>query len=269
MFRAVPQRFDYRGVRSAREWRIHGALFLLTSLTTTLAGVAACGARTFRRRAAVVGPAGLLALSSACRFSTTVVDLVKYAMTHERELSRRASRSRGRCLRFCFRMRWGITLRAVTTESTRRCRFSFPRRRCFWQERSARLSRFGRRFRRGGRCSISDLQVRSRDLSLRLPLTVVGYLDCRTTDYRHAAGYAIYFNDPPLFRLIAKLMGVPLDPNSPINPYYMAAWIGLLVTSLNLMPVGQLDGGHGIFALFGPRLHRTDRSHRIRGNCGA
>ncbi len=40
------------------------------------------------------------------------------------------------------------------------------------------------------------------------------------------------------------------------NPFYMAAWIGLLVTSLNLMPVGQLDGGHGTFSLFGPRLHR-------------
>jgi membrane-associated protease RseP (regulator of RpoE activity) len=59
-----------------------------------------------------------------------------------------------------------------------------------------------------------------------------------------------------LFRLLAKLLHVPLDPNAQTTPYYMAAWIGLLVTSLNLMPVGQLDGGHGTFAVFGQRAHR-------------
>jgi membrane-associated protease RseP (regulator of RpoE activity) len=51
-------------------------------------------------------------------------------------------------------------------------------------------------------------------------------------------------------------MGIHLNPNSPTNPYYMAAWVGLLVTSLNLMPVGQLDGGHGTFAVFGQGAHK-------------
>ncbi len=64
----------------------------------------------------------------------------------------------------------------------------------------------------------------------------------------------ITFNDPLLFRLIARAFHVDLN-NSAVNSFYLAAWVGSLVTALNLMPVGQLDGGHGTFALFGQRAH--------------
>ena len=40
-----------------------------------------------------------------------------------------------------------------------------------------------------------------------------------------------------------------------LNSLYGAAWVGMLVTSMNLFPVGQLDGGHAVFAL-SPRMHR-------------
>lgn len=87
-----------------------------------------------------------------------------------------------------------------------------------------------------------------------LPISIIGLLATQPGLGQPAHG--IVFNDPLLFRLVAKILRVPLDPYSPINPYYMAAWIGLLVTSLNLMPVGQLDGGHGTFAVFGQTAHR-------------
>lgn len=87
-----------------------------------------------------------------------------------------------------------------------------------------------------------------------IPISIMGllYLQPAATN----VSYAIIFHDPLLFRLLSKLLNVPLDPYAPTNPYYMAAWIGLLVTSLNLMPVGQLDGGHGTFAVFGKRVHQ-------------
>ena len=88
-----------------------------------------------------------------------------------------------------------------------------------------------------------------------IPVALIGVLTLQP-EPSVGAGAVLIFNDPRLFQIIAKLTGAHLLNASP-NPYYMAAWIGLLVTSLNLMPVGQLDGGHGTFALFASRAHKT------------
>lgn len=67
-------------------------------------------------------------------------------------------------------------------------------------------------------------------------------------------GGGLQFQDPPLFIIITKLVGAPhlID----WNPVYWAAWAALLVTALNLFPVGQLDGGHVVYAITGRRIHR-------------
>lgn len=47
------------------------------------------------------------------------------------------------------------------------------------------------------------------------------------------------------------------NPNEIIHfPYLLAGYLALFFTALNLLPVGQLDGGHIIFGMFGPKRHR-------------
>ena len=88
-----------------------------------------------------------------------------------------------------------------------------------------------------------------------IPVAVVGLLTAVPAPPMPSEG-VIIFNDPPLMQLMAKLLGVRDLAGIEPNPFYFAAWFGLLVTSLNLMPVGQLDGGHATYAVFGRRLHR-------------
>jgi membrane-associated protease RseP (regulator of RpoE activity) len=58
------------------------------------------------------------------------------------------------------------------------------------------------------------------------------------------------------------------EPGQPIwqsqlNPYFMAGWIGMFITGLNMMPVSQLDGGHVIYTLFGKRSYWIARAFML------
>ena len=50
---------------------------------------------------------------------------------------------------------------------------------------------------------------------------------------------------------------------SQLNPYFMAGWVGMLITGLNMLPVSQLDGGHVIYALFGRDAYKIARAFTV------
>lgn len=67
--------------------------------------------------------------------------------------------------------------------------------------------------------------------------------------------YGLQLGEPLLLQFFAWLIFGPIPETYDIvlHPVGFAAWFGLFVTALNLIPIGQLDGGHVAFALFGKR----------------
>jgi membrane-associated protease RseP (regulator of RpoE activity) len=64
----------------------------------------------------------------------------------------------------------------------------------------------------------------------------------------------IQFGTPGLVWLLERIIfpGVP-TADIYLHPIARAAWIGILATALNLLPIGQLDGGHILYALTGEK----------------
>ncbi|RFT16515.1 MAG: hypothetical protein OP8BY_1693 [Candidatus Saccharicenans subterraneus] len=69
---------------------------------------------------------------------------------------------------------------------------------------------------------------------------------------------SILFGEPLLLKLFVRLTFGPVAQNQDLilHPLAVAGWVGLLVTSFNLFPVGQLDGGHILYALFGEKIRK-------------
>ena len=96
-------------------------------------------------------------------------------------------------------------------------------------------------------------------LAATVVVTVIGLsLDPLTVPPRvlEQSGEVIVFNNPPLLDLIATAIGQPTsytDPAKTVHPVIIGGWVGMFFTVLNLLPVGQLDGGHMLRAMLGER----------------
>ena len=92
---------------------------------------------------------------------------------------------------------------------------------------------------------------------LAIPAVIIGLYLSDVTPLDKSAGGLELGNSLLFLGLSHLVLGVdPSTVNVNLSPIAFAGWLGLFVTTLNLLPVGQLDGGHVIYALF-PRRHRT------------
>ena len=254
--RTIPPGFDLverRPARlSAREWRLHGGLLLLTIITTTLAGITLAAPELPIADPPLNNPLDYL-LYIPLSYLYWLAELFRYSLVNPRLIVEGVTFSASLiAILFSHEMGHYLACRYYKVDATLPYFIPAPPMflagtfGAFIKIRSAIPSRR----------ALFDIGLAGplAGFVVALPLSVIGVLIVGPPV--PAQEHVIFFNDPLLFRLIAWLAGIPLNVNSPINPFYMAAWIGLLVTSLNLMPVGQLDGGHGTFAVFGARAHR-------------
>lgn len=93
-------------------------------------------------------------------------------------------------------------------------------------------------------------------VAVAVPVLLVG-LKLSTVKVLPGTAEGLVLGKPLLFQFLSWLTFGPLpdDHHIILHPVAFAGWIGLLVTAFNLMPVGQLDGGHVAYALF-PDQHR-------------
>ena len=86
---------------------------------------------------------------------------------------------------------------------------------------------------------------------------VIGLKFSRVAPLEEVRGVTVMLGDSLGFKLLSYLTVGDLPDKADIflHPIAYAGWIGFFVTAMNLLPIGQLDGGHVVYAVFG-RWHR-------------
>ena len=245
-----------RGARpTAREWKKHAVLFLLTVLTTSFAGLMLVSETV--PEPVMRSPVGLIdyVLYIPEFYAKAVAGYLQYAFAHPQLLAQ-GGMFAGALLAILTAHESGhyIACRRYNVEAT--LPFFIPAPPLFLAGTFGAFIKIKSPI--PTRRALFDIGVAGplAGFVVALPIASIGILTAHPTTLPLApedGQQLIIFGDPLLLQLMARALGT--DLNIQLNPFYFAAWIGLLVTSLNLMPVGQLDGGHATYALFGKRVH--------------
>ncbi|MGO9112224.1 MAG: site-2 protease family protein [Thermoguttaceae bacterium] len=110
--------------------------------------------------------------------------------------------------------------------------------------------------RRGDRKAVFDIGI-SGPLAGLVPTLIFLCLGLYWSEYKLITHNDIVPGAPLLVKFIASLMHGPIPAGCFIdyNPIGFAGWVGLLITSINLIPIGQLDGGHILYGMFREKAH--------------
>ncbi len=93
-------------------------------------------------------------------------------------------------------------------------------------------------------------------LVFALPIAWYGMTLSKIAPIPQVAGNMQYGN-PLILQWMSYLIHGPLPEGYDfiLNPFLFAGWVGIFITALNLIPIGQLDGGHILYTLIGKKAH--------------
>lgn len=111
----------------------------------------------------------------------------------------------------------------------------------------------------GNRKALYDIGITG-PLAGLIPAIACSVIGLRMSEVIEVTGRhdVVMLGEPLLFKLLSFLTFGPLAENQDVllHPLAYAGWVGIFITGLNLIPIGQLDGGHVLYALLLKRAHR-------------